>query len=117
MVGLSLGALKVPRRAVRILVLTVRFATARRRATPLECRRTRPLPACTWGGGVSVLDQSESGSRSVTQRPVTVAHYSTRADGSTVGFLGRGRCSLDWFKHGGGVGATCTIAVSRGGSF
>ena len=58
----------------------------------------------------------ESGSRSVSHSLVIATAALTRASGSTVGFC-RGVCrSLDRIKYGGGVGATCTIAVSRGDS-
>ena len=67
MVGLVLAPLKVPRRAVRILVLTVRSTTARRQATPPCWPRARPLPAHEAAGGSPYLVGVESGSRSVTQ--------------------------------------------------
>ena len=68
MVELSLAPPKVARRAVRILVLTVRSATARRRATPpcLE-QGPEPFPARTGAGRSLCLIGGESGSRSVTQ--------------------------------------------------
>jgi hypothetical protein len=54
-VELLLTPPKVPRRAVRILVLTVRPATARRRRVPLGWLRTGPLPALTGAGRSSVF--------------------------------------------------------------
>jgi hypothetical protein len=67
MVGLSLAPLKVLRRAVRILVLTVRSATARWRATPLVGHGPDRSPRTTGAGRSPYLIGVESGSRSVTQ--------------------------------------------------
>ena len=67
MVELVLAPPKVPRRAVRILVVTVRFATARRRATAPWVAKGQTASRADRGGEVSVLDRRESGCRSVTQ--------------------------------------------------
>src|ERR1700719_2316954 len=110
MVELALAPLKVPRRAVRILVLTVRFATARRRATPPCWPRARPLSAHNRGGEVSVLGRSRVG---LPIRHSTQGNGSGRLErinGFAVGLTGEYRCGLNRIKRGGGVGATCTIA-------
>ena len=58
----------------------------------------------------------ESGSRSVTQLTGNGSGRLDRIGGFAAGLIGTDRCVLDRIKHGGGVGATCTIAVSRGDS-
>jgi hypothetical protein len=103
MVGLALAPLKVPRRAVRILVLTVRSATARRRATPLGCRRARPLPARSWGGEVSVLDRSGVGF------PI---RHSLAGNGS--GRLDTSHRLVRWFYRGGHAAAWTGSSTGAG---
>jgi hypothetical protein len=67
MVGLALALPKVPRRAVRILVLTVRSATARRPSDTLLLATDRAAPRTqNWSGGLRYLTGGESGSRSAT---------------------------------------------------
>ena len=86
MVELALAPPKVARRAVRILVLTVRFATSRRRATPPWVVRNRAVPRTHRSGGSLCLIGGESGSRPVTQR---TGHGRVRRPG-IHGRIGRG---------------------------
>ena len=59
----------------------------------------------------------ESGCRSVTQLTGNGSGRLGGIGGSAVGLQPRmDRCNLDRIKHGGGVGATCKIALSRGGT-
>ncbi len=89
MVGLVLAALKVPRRAVRILVLTVRSTTARRQATPPCWPRARPLPVRTKrrGGLRTWSEWSRVPDPSVNSRE-TAVEISTRTSGYAVGLIG-----------------------------
>ena len=118
MVGLALAPLKVPRRAVRILVVMVRSATARRIATPPRVASDSDhFPACTGAGRSSCLTGVESDCRSVTQLTGT-RQWVPGEDPRLGRWLRPGdRCDLDTVKHEGGVGATCKIALSRGESF
>ena len=76
LVELVVGGFKV-RRAVQILVLTVRSATARRASDTSE-HRARSLPVRTWAGGSPCLTGVESGSRSVSHSPITATAALTR---------------------------------------
>ena len=120
MVGLPLAPPKVARRAVRILVLTVRFATARRRATPpCVAVRNRAVPRTHRSGELSVLDRRGVGFP--IRHSTHGERHGTSGPGFTVGLaadvgIGRTGRARETIKDGGGVGATCTMAVSRGDS-
>ena len=106
--------LKVPRRAVRILVLTVRSAT---QGGERHLQASGQIaPRTHLGGGVSVLDRSGVGFPIRQSLPGNVdgcLDTNQRFDRWFLRGVGR---SLDRIKNGGGVGASCTIAVSRGDS-
>jgi hypothetical protein len=118
-VELLLTPPKVARRAVRILVVTVRSATARRQATPPPwVAQDRAASRADWGGKIFRTYRRESGSRSVTQL-AGVGGVRTGANrGAIVAYDSVRRGVSPWgrIKDGGGVGASFTIAVSRGGS-
>jgi len=117
-VGLSLAPLKVPRRAVRIIVLTVRSATARWRATLLVGHGPDRSPRTHYRGGeASVFDRSGVGfpirhstHENQQRKPRLNRRFCRRYDRDV-------RCLRDRIKNGGGVGASCMIAVSRGVSY
>ena len=114
MVGLPLAHPKVARCAVRILVLTVRFATSRRQATPpwssSQPSRTPHAPE----RGLSRLDRS-GGRVPQPGSPHTGQGHGTSVLRFTVrlgqGWRDRGRGPRPGtIKDGGGVGANGTMA-------
>src|SRR5208337_2905451 len=98
-VELLLTPPKVPRRAVRILVVTVRSGTARRRMTAPRVAGTGPLPALTGAGRSSILDRGESSSLSVTQL-AGAENVRTEAEGLTtsLGLSREGRSALGYVQ-------------------
>ena len=114
MVELVLARLKVPRRAVRILVLTVRSAT---QGGERHLQASGQIaPRTHLGGGVLVLDRSGVGFPIRQSLPGSVDGCLDTNRRLSRWFIREAGRSLDKFKNEGGVGASCTIAVSRGNS-
>src|SRR5277367_2955931 len=108
MVELVVAHLKVPRRAVRILVLTVRSAT---QGGERHLQASGQIaPRTHLGGGAFILDRSGVGFPIRQSLPGTVDGCLDTNPRLNRWFLREVGRSLDKFKNGGGVGASCTIA-------
>ena len=114
MVGLPLAHPKVARCAVRILVLTVRFATARRQATPPWGSPNQAVPRTHRSGGsldlIGVAVGFPNPARQALGKGPGQHSRDLRTDrsvsrGTTVSVRATGT-----IKDGGGVGATGTMA-------
>jgi hypothetical protein len=117
MAGLVLAPPKVARRAVRILVLTVRSATAGRRATPPCLERDWAVLRTHRCGELAVLDRRRVGFPSATQPTGDGTGRTVRSLGRAIG-RGSGPgvtgSRPGTIKDGSEVGATGMMAVSRG---